>query len=134
MLQWRNASEHSAVFGLDDVERPFHWLLADGAVHVQYDGHSARFTDVTYVAVENNQEEEMDGRIRASSNGRVVSCLVAEGDDVELGAPILILEAMKMEYTLQAPIAGKVDAIHVTVGDSVMTGRMLLEIQPLLAP
>ncbi|MGB6104181.1 MAG: acetyl-CoA carboxylase biotin carboxylase subunit [Pusillimonas sp.] len=132
-LQWRARPRKSAAFGLDGVERPFHWLLVDETVHVQYEGRAASFTDLTYAAAESNQEERVDGRIRATSNGRVVSLLVAEGDDVEQGAPLLTVEAMKMEYTHQAPFAGKVNVVHVAAGDSVMAGRMLLEIQPLAA-
>ena len=61
--------------------------------------------------------------------GNVVDVLVKEGDTVKAGQAVLISEAMKMETEIQAPIAGKVKAVHVAKGDRVTPGDLLIEIE-----
>jgi 3-methylcrotonyl-CoA carboxylase alpha subunit len=57
--------------------------------------------------------------------GKVVKVLVTEGQEVEAHAPLVVLEAMKMEHTVRSSAAGTVRAIHVAVGDQVDTDRVL---------
>ena len=54
--------------------------------------------------------------------------LVAVGTTVEAGAPVVILEAMKMELTMRAAHAGVVRALRCAVGDLVKPGTVLVEI------
>lgn len=68
------------------------------------------------------------GRIEAPMPGRVVRVLVAEGDAVEVDAPLLIVEAMKMENEVLAPTAGIVRSITVAAGDTVDAGQLLCEL------
>jgi len=51
--------------------------------------------------------------------GNIVDLLVAEGDTVAVGQPILVTEAMKMETEIQAPIAGVVKVVYVKNGVTV---------------
>ncbi len=60
--------------------------------------------------------------------GSVFKVLVEEGETIEAGQVLLILEAMKMETEITAPNAGTVAAVHVAVGDSVQGGQALVEI------
>ena len=60
--------------------------------------------------------------------GSVFKILVNEGDEIEAGQVLLILEAMKMETDITAPNSGVVNTIHVAVGDSVQGGQALVEI------
>ena len=69
------------------------------------------------------------GHVTTSMPGTIVDVLVKIDDEVKAGAPVLITEAMKMETEVQAPIAGKVVAIHVTKGDSVTPEECLVEIE-----
>ena len=69
-----------------------------------------------------------DGKLRASMNGRVVAVLVAPGQRVSTGQPVVTLEAMKMEHIHAAPRAGTVKVVHAAVGDQVPTGRVIVEI------
>jgi pyruvate carboxylase subunit B len=62
--------------------------------------------------------------------GTVVEVLVAEGDAVKAGDPVLVSEAMKMETEIQAPVAGTVRAIHVAKGETVNPDETLIEIEP----
>ena len=68
------------------------------------------------------------GHVTASMPGTIVEVLVREGDMVEAGTPVLITEAMKMETEIQAPIAGRIAAVHVVKGDTVNPDETLVEI------
>lgn len=70
------------------------------------------------------------GIVKALMPGRVVRVLVNKGDTVQRGAGLLILEAMKMENEIQAPIDGVVEAILVTSGDTVENGADLVHMSP----
>lgn len=75
-------------------------------------------------------EDDMSagGVVKALMPGRVVRVLVSRGDSVQRGAGLLILEAMKMENEIQAPVDGMVDEIFVTTGDTVEGGADLVHI------
>jgi biotin carboxyl carrier protein len=66
--------------------------------------------------------------IRAPIAGKVVKVLVAAGDQVTAGTPVIVLEAMKMENELAAERGGTVSAIHKAAGQAVDTGDLLVEI------
>ena len=72
--------------------------------------------------------EAHGGHLVAPMSGTVVAVLVAAGDKVERGAPLLILEAMKMEHTIAAPAAGVVSAVNYRAGDQVKEGADLVEL------
>jgi biotin carboxyl carrier protein len=55
--------------------------------------------------------------------------MVAEGDSVDKGQSVIVVTAMKMEVTLCAPFKGKVLKINVAVGDKVMPGQILVDIE-----
>ena len=67
--------------------------------------------------------------LRAIIPGRVVSVDVAEGDTVEPGGRLLVLEAMKMQNELKAPRAGRVVRVAVGPGQTVELGDVLLVIE-----
>jgi len=64
------------------------------------------------------------GRIEAPIAGHIVALLVADGSHVEVGSPIVMLEAMKMQNTLMAPVAGPIH-YKITAGQVVRTGDVL---------
>ena len=66
--------------------------------------------------------------IRAPIAGKVVKVLVATGDQVAPGSPVIVLEAMKMENELVAERGGTVGAIHKSAGQAVDTGDLLVEL------
>jgi biotin carboxyl carrier protein len=68
------------------------------------------------------------GIIKALMPGRIVRVSVAKGDSVRKGAPLLVLEAMKMENEIQAPVDGVVDEIFVEAGQTVEGGADLVHI------
>jgi pyruvate carboxylase subunit B len=60
--------------------------------------------------------------------GLVVRLLVREGEQVQAGAGLVVLEAMKMENELKAPRAGVVQGIRVAPGQTVEKGAVLLQL------
>jgi urea carboxylase len=67
--------------------------------------------------------------VEAQISGSVWKVLVAPGDSVAAEAPLLILESMKMEFTVLAPSAGKVLAVVVREGLLVTSGQTLVYIE-----
>ncbi len=70
-----------------------------------------------------------DGRIKAPIPGLITRLLVAVGDKVEIGQPVLVLEAMKMENEIRAPCTGTIKSIHGQIGESVIRNEVLAEIR-----
>ncbi len=68
------------------------------------------------------------GDVSSSMPGTVIEVLVEVGSQVKAGDPVLVIEAMKMETEIQAPIAGSVTAIHVSKGESVNPDETLIAI------
>jgi 3-methylcrotonyl-CoA carboxylase alpha subunit len=58
--------------------------------------------------------------------GKVIAVLVQAGATVERGAPLVIMEAMKMEHTITAPAAGTVQEVLYRVGEQVAEGADLI--------
>jgi 3-methylcrotonyl-CoA carboxylase alpha subunit len=69
------------------------------------------------------------GGLTAPMPGKVVALLAQPGQKVEKGAPLLILEAMKMEHTITAPKNGTVKAFCYAAGDQVADGAELVEFE-----
>jgi 3-methylcrotonyl-CoA carboxylase alpha subunit len=74
------------------------------------------------------EEEAHGGHLMAPMSGTVVAVMVKAGDKVDKGAPLIVLEAMKMEHTIAAPSAGVVSAVHFAVGDRVAEGADLVDV------
>jgi acetyl-CoA carboxylase biotin carboxyl carrier protein len=68
-------------------------------------------------------------KIELETGGSVWKLLVAEGDAVEEGQTLFILEVMKMEVPYEAPHAGTIAALHIAEGDSVVEDDLALVIQ-----
>ena len=71
-----------------------------------------------------------EGGLLAPMPGKVIALLAEAGSKVEKGAPLLILEAMKMEHTITAPAPGTLKAFRFAVGDQVGDGAELVEFEP----
>ncbi|MER5792270.1 carboxyl transferase domain-containing protein [Streptomyces sp. NPDC001980] len=71
------------------------------------------------------------GVVRSPAPALVVATPVAAGDEVAEGAPVLVLESMKMETVLRAPFRALVRECAVPIGTQVETGAPLLRLEPL---
>ena len=70
------------------------------------------------------------GRVLAPAPAFVVAVLVAAGDAVRAGDPLVVVESMKMETAIAAPFPGTVHAVAVSVNTQVEAGAPLLELRP----
>ena len=70
-----------------------------------------------------------EGGLTAPMPGKVIALIAPVGTRVEKGAPLLILEAMKMEHTIAAPAAGTVKVFLFNVGEQVSDGAELVEFE-----
>ena len=102
-------------------------IAADGPQrHVAFDANIFTFTKAESVQSRRTSATE-DSSLTATMPGQVVKVLVAEGDTVKRGQPLVVIEAMKMEMRIAAPADGHVAKLLVTVGQIVERGQRLLE-------
>jgi biotin carboxyl carrier protein len=73
-------------------------------------------------------ERKDERKVLAVIPGTIQKLMVSEGDQVESGTALLILEAMKMRNEVLAPLAGTVTKLRVKEGDMVPKNHILLEI------
>ena len=66
---------------------------------------------------------------RSPVSGIVASVSAKEGQSLEVGDELLVLEAMKMETQVTASAAGRVASVKVKAGDSVQAGQVLVEFE-----
>ena len=78
---------------------------------------------------DDGHEGASDGRLRAPMSGKVLALVAQPGAQVVKGAPLLVMEAMKMEHTITAPAAGVVKAFAFAAGDQVTEGAELVRFE-----
>ncbi len=69
------------------------------------------------------------GQVKASMDGAIVDVLVAEGDTVEAGQTLVVLEAMKMEHPLKSGVTGVVKSISCSAGQQVKSKQLLVTVE-----
>ncbi len=87
-------------------------------------GVTWRFTLVDPFAAED--DEGGHGGVTSPMPGKVIQVMAKAGDEVAKGQPLLILEAMKMEHTIAAPVDGRIATINAAVGEQVNEGVVLV--------
>ena len=95
--------------------------------HVFHDGE--RWTLVLKEELAGADVDAAGGSLAAPMPGRVIKLLVEPGAKVKKGAPLLILEAMKMEHTITAPADGLVKEIRYVAGEQVLEGAELIRLE-----
>lgn len=84
---------------------------ADGQLWVSGDGGVAVLREVAEASVRGDAAHVGDAEIRSPMPGSVIAAPVADGATVEVGDPVIVIEAMKMEHALTAPVAGTVELL-----------------------
>ena len=107
---------------------------ADGGVYAFAGGRQAFVGLVDPFADAEAGGREGDGAIRAPMNGRLVALAVEDGESVEAGQRLAVVEAMKMEHALAAPHAGVVRDVDASVGEQVEMGETIMRIEKAAAP
>ncbi len=107
----------------DDKRVRAHVAKFDNTRYVALDGHSWQLEPPKPVG---RKREGGGGSLQATMPGKVLDVLVQEGQEVEAGAPLVLLEAMKMELRITAPNAGVVRSVSVSAGEIVDQGQELV--------
>ena len=104
-------------------------VFCDGMSYVQFKGWNLRYlvSDPRNAFIDASDVADQ-GQIATQMPGIIVRTLVSVGDSVTKGQPVIVVEAMKMENELKAPMDGTVSAILVTDGEAVDSGALLIEI------
>jgi biotin carboxyl carrier protein len=92
-------------------------------VWVCWKGYTAKFSLPT------GTQTEWEKEIRAPMTGKLVAVNVKLGDKVSEGSVLAILEAMKMEYRLEAPVEGTVAEVQGSPGDLVDLGQLIVRLE-----
>ena len=108
-------------------QRP-HEIVIDPDLHWLRDQTGVHFVEVRDLEGRAARPISRDGRIKAPIPGLIKFVFAAEGDRVEAGQPLFILEAMKMENEIHAPKSGVISHISVKPGQDVILHEVLAEI------
>jgi acetyl/propionyl-CoA carboxylase alpha subunit len=105
----------------------------EGGAHTWWVALGGRTRVLTWISPmpEPDERGPSAGSLVAPMPGIVVALLVATGQHVRAGDPLMILEAMKMEHTIRAPWSGVVAATRFESGERVTAGAHLIDIEPL---
>lgn len=79
--------------------------------------------------IPNKQGDEQEGALIAKMPGKVVKIIKHEGDVIQKGEALLIIEAMKMENEIKANCSGIIEKIHVVAGQSINSGEPLITLK-----
>jgi acetyl-CoA/propionyl-CoA carboxylase biotin carboxyl carrier protein len=118
---------------LDGLTASYFLQHEGGTVWLAADGHVTALREHERAGVK-VQGGAGDGVVTAPMPGTVTVVQASIGDEVEAGTPLLVVEAMKMEHVLTAPIAGTVAELGVTAGQTVALDERLALVTPAAAP
>ncbi len=104
------------------VEGDQTWLFLDGCTYVLRKPEPA--------SRRRSSTANAQGQVLAPMPAQVRSLEVSSGDRVAAGQPLLLLEAMKMEIRISAPIGGRITELGIQVGQTVSRDELLLVIEP----
>ncbi|MCB0038545.1 MAG: biotin/lipoyl-binding protein [Caldilineaceae bacterium] len=131
---------HALTIFVPDYDRPelADWMIVDDRpyeVLFSRDMRVAQIYSGRYDVQVRDQEIETvrpasgDGRVKAPIPGLVTRIHVEAGQAVEVGQPLLVLEAMKMENEIRSPLNGTVRQVTVKPGQTVTLGELMLEVE-----
>jgi biotin carboxyl carrier protein len=110
----------------NDATKTYTFKIAGNNYEVKIEDHYDRL--VKHLGLTAHSHVKMN-TVKAPMPGMVLGIMVTEGQDVQKGDPLLILEAMKMENVLKAVGEGRVKAIKVQKGTAVDKNQLLIEME-----
>ena len=122
---------HSAtdlVIVVDGVRRRIRCAINGLEIWIDDAGNVRRYENISHRPA-TEADSVGSGRLTAPLDGGVMKVFAAEGDVVEPGQILMVIEAMKMEHRILADVKGTVAAIHVAEGDQVEGRQLLVEIE-----
>jgi geranyl-CoA carboxylase alpha subunit len=119
-----------ARYSLDGAERRATYAFAEEALHLKTGRSDVAVRETLYAPrPPAGSAGSIETEVRAPMNGKVVAVLVAEGEAIERGQRLVVVEAMKMQHELTAGASGTVARLVVKPGDQVATRQLLVELK-----
>lgn len=122
------------LFAIGEQVRKFHldkncttYLLDDGEKTARVQVEQAGQVLLEHDRLEGSKRAAKFDRLESNITGVLLEVLVEEGQKVQKGEPVAVVEAMKMENTLVAPGSGVVEKIAAEPGETVYSGDLLIE-------
>ena len=126
-LRW--TGEHQGVLTVNGREHPVAAAQDGPVVFVHLAGRTWRIESIQGFAGR-TEGGGADGGIRAPMPGVAVEIEVGVGDQVAANQRLALIESMKMQTEITAPVSGVVAAVRVAPGDSFDRGAVLIELEP----
>ena len=127
-LEFIAQTDNSCVFVENGVRETMHFAFDDKTLYLDDGSGHFIITDITHQpAVAAGSAG--NGQVKASMDGAIVDVMAKQGDRVEAGQTLIVLEAMKMEHALKAGISGVVTAVSCEAGQQVKSKQLLATIE-----
>jgi biotin carboxyl carrier protein len=121
----QNISYHIEIIRSDYLEKTYTLKVNDKEISLELKNElDIQIESMGYIS----KEGVSGGIVSSPMPGLVVKTSIQEGQEVEKGQALLVLEAMKMENVIKSPVNGVVSKVWVANGDSVLKKQVLLEI------
>ncbi len=128
LVQITHCDAGTLIYRYNGVAREAVFSLSEDRVSIDFGKENLNAEIVTYLP-EASADSSSSGQIHASTEGLVVKVLVAEGDKVIKGQPLVIVEAMKMEHRHLADGDGEVLQVTVEEGNQVKNRQFMVELK-----
>jgi biotin carboxyl carrier protein len=136
IVDWRDTTNDVQCLVVDDrplettIDSNFKWIKSPWGVHTLDIRSSDSNASLHYNGNGNNHNQKAgNGRIKSPIPGLIIQVRVTEGETIEAGQSLFILEAMKMQNEIRAPRSGIIKSIRVSPGQSVVLNQILAEME-----
>jgi geranyl-CoA carboxylase alpha subunit len=127
MLDMLDVDDRQCIYLEEGVRQVIAYAFDGDTLFIDTDSGNQSFVNTTH-EVRTTHDLSGNREIQASMDGAIVNVLVSEGDTVEKGQTVIVLEAMKMEHQLKAEVNGIIKSIRANKGDQVRTRQLLVQI------
>lgn len=117
---------------IDGKERQVLAQVVEGQIWFRLDGEIYNYSLIDLKQSSHKKSKsgaKSPDKIAAPMPGKITKMFVSDGQEVKKGDSLLVMEAMKMEYTLKADANGAVEKILAKTGDQVALGQLLVQLK-----